>query len=273
MKQEWYLKRINNLGVNSIRNLDSIYLAELTCNFNPLLVLNLILRGLNIAEQRLITQHINNKYIKWKRDTNPKSEPALYQKIIKEVNLSIACGVMIKPEDIDQILSDAGDNIITDVKKSETTAALEARINELKEENRKLKEQGTQVIPPVHNEDTASLRQLIKELKEENERLCKEKDELKEIKMIMDTPLDGIEADSKVGLTVILKLMENDGANFVKHNNKTIAVKALKMMTGRSESACKQIFSSPLSPTYPQHKIKIAELNEYLKTLGMKTLI
>ena len=89
----------------------------------------------------------------------------------------------------------------------------------------------------------------------------------------MNTPLDAIEADSKVGLTEILKLMAQDGANFDKHNNKTIAVKALKMMTGRSESACKQIFSSPLSPTYPQHKKKIEELNGYLETLGMGTLL
>ena len=273
MTKEWYLKRINNIDVNSIRNLGSNSLARLTCNFNPLFVGKLILRGASVSQQRFILQYIDTKYIKWVNETKPKSEPALYYELIKDVNLSLDCGMIIKPEELDKFISDAENNTITDVKKSETTAALEARINELKEENRKLKEQGTQVIPPVHNEDTASLRQLIKELKEENERLCKEKDELKEIKMIMDTPLDGIEADSKVGLTVILKLMENDGANFVKHNNKTIAVKALKMMTGRSESACKQIFSSPLSPTYPQHKIKIAELNEYLKTLGMKTLI
>ena len=186
MTKEWYLKRINNLCVNSIRNLDSIYLAELTCNFNPLLVLNLILRGLNIDEQRLITQYINNKHIKWKRDTNPKSEPALYHKIIKEVNLSIACGVMIKHEDIDQFLSDAGNNTITDVKKSETTAALEARIKDLVEENEKLKEQTEQQpsvddtsgkmrveLAKAHNRIKELERQLKKTeaLKAENERL------------------------------------------------------------------------------------------------------
>ncbi|HAE23783.1 MAG TPA: hypothetical protein DCG33_00440 [Prevotellaceae bacterium] len=124
-----------------------------------------------------------------------------------------------------------------------------------------------------NNVDFSSLEERIKELEEENERLSKENEELKEIKMIMDTPLDAIEADSKVGLTEILKLMVNDGANFAKHNNKTIASKALKMMTGRSESACKQIFSSPLSPTYSGHKNKISELNGYLKALGMKTLL
>lgn len=114
---------------------------------------------------------------------------------------------------------------------------------------------------------------IIMELKKENEGLKEQVKEFEEIKQLWDTPLDGIEAGSKVGLTEILKLMENDGANFEKSNNKTIAAKALMMMTGRSESACKQIFSSPLSTTYSGHKKKISELNGYLKALGMKTLL
>ena len=112
---------------------------------------------------------------------------------------------------------------------------------------------------------------IITELKKENEGLKKQIKELEEYKQMLDTPLDGIEADSKVGLTLIMKLMKNDGADFEKSKNKTIAAKALKMMTGRSESACKQIFSVPLSPTYSGHKKKITELNSYLETLGMKT--
>ena len=83
-----------------------------------------------------------------------------------------------------------------------------------------------------NNVDFSSLEERIKELEEENERLSKENEELKEI---MNTPLDAIEADSKVGLTEILKLMAQDGANFDKHNNKTIAVKALKMMIRPAE--------------------------------------
>lgn len=110
-----------------------------------------------------------------------------------------------------------------------------------------------------------------KELEEENRLLREKNEQLADIKNLFDTPLDGFEADSKVGLTLIMKLMKNDGADFEKSNNKTIAAKALKMMTGRSESACKQIFSVPLSPTYSGHKKKITELNGYLETLGMKT--
>ena len=119
------------------------------------------------------------------------------------------------------------------------------------------------------SETTTALEQRIKELESEIETLRKENEELKEIKSMMDTPLDDIEADSKVGLTVILKLMEKDGANFEKSKNKTTAMKALKMMTGRSESACKQIFSVPLSLAY--HKRKINEMNDYLNALGMET--
>ena len=124
-----------------------------------------------------------------------------------------------------------------------------------------------------NSEQIAVLKAHIKQLEDENEQLKERNKELEEIKAIMDTPLDDIEADSKVGLTEILKLMKNDGANFDKSRSKTIATKALKMMTGRSESACKQIFSSKLSATYPRHQNKIAELNGYLKALGMKTLL
>ena len=138
------------------------------------------------------------------------------------------------------------------------------------EEREITEEDKAELIIPI---DPEPYEARIKELEEENKRLSKEIEELKGIKEITEIPLDGIEADSKVGLTEILKLMENDGANFAKHNNKTIASKALKMMTGRSESACKQIFSSPLSTTYSGHKNKISELNGYLKALGMKTLL
>lgn len=120
-------------------------------------------------------------------------------------------------------------------------------------------------------DDTAQLQTRIKELEEEKEQLRKENEELKEYKALMDTPLDGIEADSKVGLAIIMKLMKNDGANFEKSKNKMIGAQAMKMMTGRSESACKQIFSVPLSKNY--HAKKIYELNGYLQELGMKTLL
>ena len=171
MTQEWYLKRINNLDVNSIRNLDYISLARLTCGFNPLFVGRLILRGLNFGQQRLILQHINNKYITWKRELNPKNEPAFYQKLYDYVDLSIKCGMMFRPEELDKFISDAGINTITGVKNPETTAAFEARIKVLEAENGKLKEQIAQQSVVVENTDT------MKVLKE-NERLRKEHEEM-----------------------------------------------------------------------------------------------
>lgn len=131
MTKEWYLKRINNLDVNSIKNLDSKDLARLTCGFNTLFVGKLILRGSNIDQQRTILQHINNKYVTWKRETRPKNEPAFYQKLYDNVGLSIKCGMMIRPEELDKFISDAENNTITDVKKSETTDDPEENIEEL----------------------------------------------------------------------------------------------------------------------------------------------
>ena len=159
------------------------------------------------------------------------------------------------PEKVDKMLDDIDKELSCKYTLEATQATSETEVVEKKK----------------HDVDLTPYKARIKELEEENERLSKENEELKEIKMIMDTPLDGIEADSKVGLTLIMKLMKNDGADFEKSKNKTVAAKALKMMTGRSESACKQIFSVPLSPTYSGHKKKITELNDYLKKLGMKT--
>jgi len=114
---------------------------------------------------------------------------------------------------------------------------------------------------------------IIKKLKADKKQLESTTETLKSTIELLKADLGTIEADSKVGLTVILKLMENDGANFKKYGNKKVAAEALKMMTGRSESACKAIFSDPLSPTYPKHKEKISELNGLLKKLGMKTIL
>lgn len=179
MTQEWYLKRINNLDVNSIRNLDYISLARLTCGFNPLFVGRLILRGLNFGQQRLILQHINNKYITWKRELNPKNEPSFYQKLYDYVDLSIKCGMMFRPEELDKFISDAGINTITGVKNPETTAAFEERIKELEEknkrlnsENKELKEQLTQKPTAVENTEA------MDSLKKENERISKEHEEM-----------------------------------------------------------------------------------------------
>ncbi len=171
MTKEWYLKRINNIDVNSIRNLGSNSLARLTCNFNPLFVGKLILRGASVSQQRFILQYIDTKYIKWVNETKPKSEPALYYELIKDVNLSLDCGMIIKPEELDKFISDAENNTITDVKKSETTAALEARIKELEAENGTLKEQIAQQSVVVEKTDTMKVLR-------ENERLRKEHEEM-----------------------------------------------------------------------------------------------
>lgn len=171
MTKEWYLKRINNIDVNSIRNLGSNSLARLTCNFNPLFVGKLILRGASVSQQRFILQYIDTKYIKWVNETKPQSEPALYYELIKDVNLSLDCGMIIKPEELDKFISDAENNTITDVKKSETTAALEARIKELEAENGTLKEQIAQQSVVVEKTDTMKVLR-------ENERLRKEREEM-----------------------------------------------------------------------------------------------
>ena len=171
MTKEWYLKRIYNLNVSSIQNLDSKSLAGLTCGFNILYVGKLILRGENVTNQRQILQYINNKYTIWKRETRPKSEPAHLHELFALVSLSLDCGMIIRPEELDKFFSDAENNIITDVKKSETTAALEAHIKVLEAENGKLKEQIAQQSVVVENTDT------MKVLKE-NERLRKEHEEM-----------------------------------------------------------------------------------------------
>lgn len=171
MTKEWYLKRINNIDVNSIRNLGSNSLARLTCNFNPLFVGKVILRGASVSQQRFILQYIDTKYIKWVNETKPKSEPALYYELIKDVNLSLDCGMIIKPEELDKFISDAENNTITDVKKSETTDALEARIKELEAENGTLKEQIAQQSVVVEKTDTMKVLR-------ENERLRKEREEM-----------------------------------------------------------------------------------------------
>lgn len=275
-EKEKNITRINKLDYQTIKSMGTDYLVRLTSEFSEPLVRKLVARGKSLGQQLEILRHVKTNYEYWKKNIVGISGPFDFPEYIKDIQLDLKCHLMITDEentetseesieeymakhamtkeDIDKAISDAESNTVPDEKSSETIAALEEHIKELEAEIEKMKSEN-------------------KELKAENERLSKENEELKEIKKIMDTPLDGIEAYSKVGLTEILKLMENDGANLKKSNNKTIAAKALKMMTGRSESACKQIFSSPLSTTYSGHKNKISELNDYLQALGMKTLL
>jgi len=171
MTKEWYLKRIYNLNVSSIQKLDSKSLAGLTCGFNILYVGKLILRGENVIHQRQMLQYINNKYTIWKRETRPKSEPAHLHELFALVSLSLDCGMIIRPEELDKFLSDAENNTITDVKKSETISALEARIKELEAENGTLKEQIAQQSVVVEKTDTMKVLR-------ENERLRKEREEM-----------------------------------------------------------------------------------------------
>ena len=111
------------------------------------------------------------------------------------------------------------------------------------------------------------------QLKNENSELKKKIEELQNTIVVQNENLGSIDAASKIGLTFIMKLMENDGADFNKSGNKAIGAKVLKMLTGRSESACKAIFSDPLSPNYPPHRQIINELNQHLSKLGVKTLL
>ena len=277
MTQEELFKRIEGADERIISRMSPEVLIRLTDNFKQQFVLKLVAKSKNNEGQRMICTALKKAYGEREKKRNPlwgKWGNEVYPEYLDNLQLDIECGILITDEekkedeetdDFEKRMDDymekhtmteeeIGAILEDEDERSAKIAALEERIKELEEEIEKLKSEN-------------------QKLKAENELLSKENEELKEIKKVWDTPLDGIEADSKVGLTEILKLMENDGANFNKHNNKSIAAKALKMMTGRSESACKQIFSSPLSPTYPGHKDKILELNGYLKELGMKTHI
>ena len=111
----------------------------------------------------------------------------------------------------------------------------------------------------------------IAQLKEQIKVLEDEKNQLNETIETLNTNLGEIDFASKIGLELIVELMKKDGANLDKHGNKVVCTKALMMMTGRSQSSCKSIYSEPLSKTNPLLKTKIEELNELLEQLGMKT--
>ena len=111
----------------------------------------------------------------------------------------------------------------------------------------------------------------IAQLKEQIKVLEAEKNQLNETIETLNANLGEIDFAAKIGLELIVELMKKDGANFEKHGNKTVCSKALRMMTGRSQSLCKSIHSEPLSKTNPQHKTKIKELNDLLEKLGMET--
>lgn len=262
MTEQELIERIDRLSGQQIVNMSDESLKRLTLDFKESFVRRVVAVGESLRDQEIILgrfdealRNYNDSFIDgWPGWLNNGFES------VSNIRFDLECGILIKnqPESVDF------NKTMDDYKNNKLTSE---EINEL------LLNADTINFTSDNTNPATALEQRIKELEEENEQLKEKVKELEESKQLLDTSLDGVEADSKVGLTEILKLMENDGANFDKHNNKTIAAKALKMMTGRSESACKQIFSSPLSPTYSGHKKKISELNGYLEALGMKTLL
>lgn len=125
-----------------------------------------------------------------------------------------------------------------------------------------------------HQQDddlSADYSETVAKLREQIDKLEKENAELKETIDLLNTNLGNIDVVSKIGLTLILKLMENDGANTTIHGNKNKAAKALMMMTGKPENTCKAIFSEPLKTN--THRRDVEKLNSLLAELGMNTRI
>ena len=125
-----------------------------------------------------------------------------------------------------------------------------------------------------HQQDddlSADYSETVAKLREQIDKLEKENAELKDTIDLLNTDLGNIDVVSKIGLTLILKLMENDGANTTIHGNRKKAAKALMMMTGKPGNTCKAIFSEPLKTN--THRSDVEKLNSLLAELGMNTRI
>ena len=130
---------------------------------------------------------------------------------------------------------------------------------------------GRQANRHQQDDDLADYSETVAKLREQIDKLEKENAELKETIDLLNTNLGNIDVVSKIGLTLILKRMENDGANTTIHGNKNKAAKALMMMTGKPENTCKAIFSEPLKTN--THRRDVEKLNSLLAELGMNTRI
>lgn len=200
-EKEKNIRRINNLNWQLIKTFGFERLAIITSEYNESLVRKLIARGQSLKEQEIIYGHVRTTYEKWKKETALITGPVHFPAYFKDIITDLDCKIPIKgeeetdapeesieeymakhamtKEDIDKAISDYRNKKETDEKKSEKTAALEARkkelekeIEKLKSENKELKEQLIQKPTAVENTEA------MDSLKRENERVSKEHEEM-----------------------------------------------------------------------------------------------
>ena len=201
MTQEELLKRIKNVDYLTINKMSYEVIAQLTQEFNELMVKELLKRGNTNEQQRLIIKTIKRSYKEWCKKENwgfvDIPGAFKYPQFLNDFQTDIECGLMITDEeeaddfgermddymakhtmtkeDIDKAISDSECNTVPDEKSSETIAALEERIKELeseieklKSENKELKEQQTSTD---NNDEIEKLKEEIAYLKKETGKL------------------------------------------------------------------------------------------------------
>ena len=84
-----------------------------------------------------------------------------------------------------------------------------------------------------------------------------------------DNVMKEITLHDKVRLDLLVRLLENDGANLSKHGNKTKAAQVMQSITGLPLQTCKN-YCSNRDLNIRQHNDEVLQMNSLLQALGMK---
>lgn len=177
MTEQELIKRIDRISGQHIVGMSNESLKMLTSNFKESLVRRLVSKGSSLRDQVLILDTINGTINDYYRVnySNIKDWIINGREAVNNIRFDLECGILItvgkETDDIGKEISDAENNTTAE-KYSEKRAALEARIKELEEENKELKEQLTQKPTAIENTEA------MKSLEDENERLRKESEEM-----------------------------------------------------------------------------------------------
>lgn len=272
MTHEELLERIKNLNVSLVEDMSSDTLAMLTERFSETLVRAIMCRTQDNYEQKKIFTKIKSAYKSWRKDTDifwgamPNME--VYPDYMDKMQLDVESGMIItedgsipappkKPFKAPYVPG-LGSMFQEIYEKTHPASTDNPPIKEIV--------YNISTKKPAKTQETAQIQARIQELEAENASLKKQLEDYQS-----EDPAEEIEWHDKVRLELLLRLLENSGTD-MENVRKIRVAEVMRSVTSLPISTCKNYCSNRILST-STHEEEILKLNSKLQAIGISILL